>query len=257
LSDVEKTPYTDEHQPDALDHKEKPMKFVRSATLAAVAVLAIAGSALAATSLHQTPPLDAADYKSGECGDTVVPDGKVLWHFVLTQTEATEGSLTVEFGYPVNEVTVPSSKNTGGVLHFNVLSDIGQVVLSAVSTADGDQLNLSHTCYSEVQPSVTPSVEPSTAPSATPSVQPSVEPTPTPSPSTTPSETPSPSSTPSATVRTPTSSSSTPAGATLPPTDTTTQSSGTIDPEVIQWLAIVALFVMVIYLLMFPPDSRD
>lgn len=224
------------------------MQVIRSATLAVVMVAAFAGAVMAATGLHQTPPLSAADYRDASC---TAPEGKVLWHFVLTQTEADESMLTVTFGYPLYDKSVLSSKNSGGVLHFNVLSDVGDVVVNAVATADGDQLNLSHTCYEEAQPSASPEPSDSPTPSVepTPTVEPSTSPSPTPS--TSPSATPVPSSTPSPTEPTPTVSSSVPAtpGMTMPPTDTESQRSETQtgNPDFLVLAAVLA-FLTAIFL---------
>lgn len=176
--------------------------------LASILAIGMAGSASAATSLHQAPPIAPITYNHDGCGDTVVADGKALWHFVLTQTEANEAMLTATFGYPLFDKSVLSSKNSGGVLHFNVTTDVNVVLLGAVTTADGALLNLSHTCIGaqpSAEPSEVPSSEPSTTPSFTPSPEPSVEPSVTPSvepsaePSTEPLPTTSPSDEPSAT----------------------------------------------------------
>lgn len=241
------------------------MKLIRSASVAVLMVVAFAGAVMASTGLHQTPPLSAGDYAQ----DCAAPDGKVIWHFVLTQTEANEAMLTVTFGYPIYDKAVLSDKNSGGVLHFNVQSDIGDVVVGAVTTADGALLNLSHTCIGEGGPTSTPSSAPSSAPSEeppTPSVepstmpseQPSAEPTPQPSPSTSPSETPAPSLTPSPTEPTPSASSSAPATPVLtaPPTDTD-QSQTTTRPGSNLFLLFAGIGFVAVAIGLSAPRSRS
>ena len=199
------------------------MKRLISRVGAALALtLLLAVPVLASTGLHQTPPIEAsAYYNPSECADTTVPEGKVLWHFVLTQTDAAQSSLNVSFGYPLFDKVVLSSKKTGGTLHFNVFTDEGAVLLGATAAANGGLLNLSHTCMNAEVPSSSPEPSDSPSPSATvePSVSPSasVEPTPSVEPSSTPSETPLPTS--SATPTLTPSSPPTP-GLTPPPTDT-------------------------------------
>lgn len=223
--------------------KENTVKMLRSLAAGVLLTLAFAGAALAATSLHQTPPIDATQFTQ-DCEGVTVADGKVLWHFVLTQTEADESMLTATFGYPVFDKAVLSSKNSGGVLHFNVTTDQGVVLLGAVATADGNLLNLSHVCIGG--PTSTPSSPPSPTPSVEPSVEPSASPSdePTPSPSTSPSETPSPSSTPSPTEPTPSatpSTSTTPPVVTMtaPPTDTESPRETTGHGSNPSWLTVL------------------
>lgn len=223
------------------------MRAIKGILAGSVLALVLSGVAFASTGLHQTPPLAAADYKGGaECDGVVVPDGKVLWHFVLTQTEATEAMLTVTFGYPVYDSAWLSSKNSGGVLHWNVLSDSGQVVVNAVSTADGALLNLSHTCYTEAQPSSPPSSDPSVEPS--PSSAPSSTPTPSPSstPSATPSDSPSATPIPSDTPSTSTAPTPPTPRLTAPPTDTAATSDAIPDHSTRDRAAIIAAIVGVI-----------
>lgn len=220
------------------------MKLIRSATLAVILGAALAVPAMASTPLYQTPPLAAEDYL-GECIETPVPVGKTLWHFVLTQTEANESMLTVTFGYPLIDKAVLSSKNSGGVLHFNVLSPNGLVVVSAVATADGDQLNLSHTCIGGSLPSPTPTPQPE--PTSTPTPEPSVEPTPSPTDGPVPSVEPTPPAvtpTPEATTQ-PSSSVPPVVTMTMPPTDTSRSEDSTLEggDSVFFWLLVLIALI--------------
>ena len=62
---------------------------------------------------------------------------------MLTQTSAASGTLTATFGSGV--VVQPSSKKTGGTLHFYITT--GQTTLLGASTdVTGRNLNLSHIC---------------------------------------------------------------------------------------------------------------
>lgn len=201
------------------------MHFIRRSALAlaTVVLLALGGAspALASTPLHQQTPITADAYN--DCGDTVVADGQTLWHFVLTQTEATQSSITVTFGYPPVTNQYLSTKKTGSTLHFDVTTASGVTLLDAYTAADGDLLNLSHTCIGG-QPSATPSPTPP-APSSTPSPEPSATPVPseTPAPTATPVESATPSPTPTPTSQpspTPTVTTSPSPSTTIPPAPT-------------------------------------
>ena len=119
------------------------------ASLLAVFVLGSTGSAALAvgTTLNQTPPIawNAVAFQGDdeECAEADVAPGDVLWHFVLTQTSAASGTLTATFDTGV--VVQPSSKKTGGTLHFYITT--GEATLLGASTdVSGRNLNLSHIC---------------------------------------------------------------------------------------------------------------
>ena len=112
-----------------------------------VAVLITASAALGSTSLHDAHIGADSTTFNQECGPGEDPGGgAVLWHFVLTQTTAVNsGQLTATF-QNAGPITVSYSKQSGGVLHWNIVTPGDDILLGAVTTADGDQLNLSHVC---------------------------------------------------------------------------------------------------------------
>jgi hypothetical protein len=64
----------------------------------------------------------------------------------LVQTTAVNsGELTATF-QNAGTITVTYSKQSGGVLHWNIITPTDDILLSASTTADGGQLNLSHVC---------------------------------------------------------------------------------------------------------------
>jgi hypothetical protein len=101
--------------------------------------------------IHQTLPISwddpAFQGDAEECASVTLPDGYILWHFVLTQTDATSGLLTVQFDGVAVDYVVLSDKKTGGTLHFNVITTGGGATLTAASTdVTGKLLLLSHIC---------------------------------------------------------------------------------------------------------------
>ena len=111
---------------------------------AAIVALLMLGSASASvfavvgTTIHQTLPISFGDPEfMEECS----PVGN--WHFVLTQTAATSGTLTATFTSGV--FVVPSTKKTGGTLHFDVPAG-DNTLLNATTDAVGRNLNVSHIC---------------------------------------------------------------------------------------------------------------
>jgi hypothetical protein len=198
---------------------------IRAAIATAIVTVALfvgGKTALADTGLHQTPPI-TAEQATQDCGDATVADGTTLWHFVLTQTEANSGLLSVTFTNPVYVAVYPSIANPGSTLHWNVYTASGAVLQSASSSVDGDLLNLSHTCIGG--PTSSPSSEPSSEPSSTPSSSPTSTPSPSSEPSTAPSADPTPTSQPSSAVPSTTPSVSTGPTLTPPPTDTAAATS--------------------------------
>jgi hypothetical protein len=79
--------------------------------------------------------------------------GQVLWHFVLTSTEAENtGSLRAEFDSAgVTDPDVHRYKSSGGVLHWAVVTDTSDILLAASTDAVNNNLNLSHVCRGESQ----------------------------------------------------------------------------------------------------------
>jgi hypothetical protein len=131
----------------------RALVWVALASLLAVAMLGTssAGSVATATGLHQTPPIASSDPGSQgtaeDCAGLNLPAGSILWHFVLVQTSATSGLLTVDFTGTANDQTVLSAKKTGSTLHFNVITTGGPTTLLGASTdVSGALLNLSHIC---------------------------------------------------------------------------------------------------------------
>jgi len=111
------------------------------------------GVVLADTSLHQTGPIAAEEFGNQECGDTEVAPGETLWHFVLTQTtDENTGTLWADFedanGDP-HQVVEHFTKHTGGVLHWDVITPSGWILIDATTDADGALLNLSHVCIGD------------------------------------------------------------------------------------------------------------
>jgi hypothetical protein len=148
------------------------------------ATLAPAAHAVTGTNLHQTPPIAWNDQSfqgsADDCKDADLDAGQVLWHFVLVQTDADSGTLSATFD-TAGAVSTPSYKNTGGVLHFAVITG-HDTLLGASTDAVGGLLNLSHICGGpEEQPSESPSEEPSESASEEPSESASEEPSESPS----------------------------------------------------------------------------
>lgn len=108
------------------------------------------GAALAVvgTTLQQTPPISSDDPAfqgdEEECAGADLGAGQVLWHFVLVQTSATTGTLTVTF-QNAGTFSVPSTKKTGGTLHFDVITG-EDTLLGASTDVVGKLLLLSHIC---------------------------------------------------------------------------------------------------------------
>lgn len=218
------------------------MKRVILALLAAVAMALGGASSALATDLHQSPPIDPYTYSHEGCGDVTLPDGMILWHFVLTQTDASSALLTTTFANPPTVSVWQSSAHTGSVLHWNVYTGPDAVLMGATTTADGALLNLSHTCTPEVTPSSMPSVGPSAEPSESPSPSTTPSATPTSTPSTEPSDAPSPSQPVSSPTAPPVPSSPT---LTPPPTDTpsSTTSSDHLSGWIVGLIAGLTAFV--------------
>jgi hypothetical protein len=191
------------------------------------------------TSLNQTPPISSDDAQfqgsDEDCADAGLAPGEVLWHFVLTQTDADTAQLDASFA-SAGDISVDSYKKTGSTLHFAIITPTADTLLSAWTAAVGGNLNLSHICQGE-----TPS------PSPTPSPTPEVTPSPTGSELPAESENPTPSGGVEAATGTP--------SVTVPPTDTLGQgASGTSE----SWRLILAgLAALIAMVLVFTQPARS
>jgi hypothetical protein len=72
----------------------------------------------------------------------------VLWHFILEGTTAVNsGELTVQFASFGVVGPKVYDKKSGPVLHWNIFTPTDDTLLGASTTADGNNLNLSHVCH--------------------------------------------------------------------------------------------------------------
>ena len=150
--------------------------------LAAASMLVMAAFApavSAATDIHQDLPIASTDASyqgsSEECDSADLAPGEVLWHFVLTQTDADTAQLDASFT-TAGDVSVDSYKKTGGTLHFAIITPTADWLTAASTDADGGNLNLSHICQGETpSPSPSPSPTPDVTPTPTPDVTPLAE----------------------------------------------------------------------------------
>ena len=87
-------------------------------------------------------------FQQGEDCDTLdLEPGSVLWHFVLTDPDASSGNLTATFE-TAGEITVPNGEPLeANVLHFYITTPTDDVLEGASTDVDGGNLNLSHTCF--------------------------------------------------------------------------------------------------------------
>ena len=137
--------------------KRAPRKRLALVVLwAAIAVAALTGAnaVLASTSLHASQiDADSTTYTQECKGDENLPDGSVLWHFVLVGTTAVNsGELTATFQNAGTVGPQVYDKKSGGVLHWNVITSSDDILKGAVTTADGKILNLSHVCRGGTTP---------------------------------------------------------------------------------------------------------
>ncbi len=137
--------------PQRTRRRLRVLAWVALASMLAVVTLGpSAAGALAATSLHQTPPISSAapafQGDLDECAGLNLAAGQVLWHFVLVQTaDSLAGSTLTATFTNAGTITVNAYKKSGGVLHFNVTT--GADTLTGASTnRNGKWLNLSHIC---------------------------------------------------------------------------------------------------------------
>jgi hypothetical protein len=158
--------------------------------------------------LHQDTPITSDDSEfGGECEGEDVPDGQVLFHFVLVNLDegTAAGTLTATFEN-AGTVTVDASKVVakGKTQHFDVIVDAPDTLLSASAMVEAQastkvMLNLSHICVGEMEGSPTPTPTPTATATPTPTPTPTATATPTPTPTATPTPTPTPTATPTPT----------------------------------------------------------
>lgn len=131
---------------------------------AALALSVMAVSPALATNLAQTPPLYAADYQGDEeaCGEYTT-EGMILWHFILTNADGGDTSITLTATFEnadgdviVREDSTP--RETGNAYHFEVETPDGYWLTGASTSGDTDseppdaQLVLSHACVGPPPP---------------------------------------------------------------------------------------------------------
>ncbi|MBI3751658.1 MAG: hypothetical protein HY263_08410 [Chloroflexi bacterium] len=141
---------------------------------AGLLTLSVAGIALASTNLlaGQVGITLGSKDKTGteDCAGIEVPDGQVFLHFVLTQTTDSDGSIDATFSNPAGTFHQDhKTKAAGGTLQWDgyVTGDADTVLESAVTSADGDNLVLSHACFgapAESQPAESQPAESESAP---------------------------------------------------------------------------------------------
>ena len=130
---------------------------------AALALSVMAVSPALATNLAQTPPLYAVDFPDEEdCADYTT-EGMILWHFILTNADAGDATitLTATFENADGDVIVRTDTTpleTGGAYHFEVETPDGYWLTGASTSGDTDtvppdaQLVLSHACIGPPPP---------------------------------------------------------------------------------------------------------
>jgi hypothetical protein len=131
---------------------------------AGLLTFAVTGVALASTDLLAGQvgiTLSEKDATGTDACDGVdVPDGGAVLHFVLTGTSDTDGSLDFVLSNPTTNGHADSATdNNGQTLDWWVPVDsaTGDTVLeSATTSADGDNLVLSHVCFGAPAPTPTP-----------------------------------------------------------------------------------------------------
>ena len=138
---------------------------------ALVLTLVVALPALAVGLTNPIPPtgISSTGFEEGSAGDCTfvdertnetitVGEGEVLWHFVLTQSATDDQTLTATFA---NEGTVagvtPYKVVDAFVLHYYIITDDPDSLLSASTSGTTGMLQLSHVCHF-VPPPIIPEV---------------------------------------------------------------------------------------------------
>ena len=118
----------------------------------ALALTSRVGSAIAecaGTPLHTAHVGANSETFAEDCdlpdGVTLQP-GEVLWHFVLTQTTDPKTMTLNATFQSAGALTGTFIKQSGGVLHWYIITPADDVLLSACTDALGKLLNLSHVC---------------------------------------------------------------------------------------------------------------
>lgn len=127
--------------------------------------LLLVSPALANVPLHQDVPIDWNDAGSqgseDECEGVVLEPGEVLWHFVLTQAENNDETLTATFadasfnvaGMLPTKIAPDTDMADHWVLHWDIVTT--QTTLnSAFASGDAGILNLSHICPGSPPPEI-------------------------------------------------------------------------------------------------------
>jgi hypothetical protein len=128
-----------------------------AALIAALAVMLMFAAPVLATDLnpdHVGTTFDDPESQGTDEGCTAdlteigieLAEGEVLWHFVLTGTEASTGTLTVDFLNAGDAVVATFWKDTGDTLHWYVITDSPETLEGASTDVSGTNLNLSHIC---------------------------------------------------------------------------------------------------------------
>ena len=138
---------------------------------AGLLTLAVAGIALANTDLLAGQVGISVTDKLGtqeECAGVEVGEGQIFVHFVLTQSAESDGALHAVFSTDTLDVANATKSNGGNqnppkyTLQWDgyITGDTSTTLDSAYSTANGDNLVLSHVCFG-AEVSFPPSEEPS------------------------------------------------------------------------------------------------
>ncbi len=120
-----------------------------AAMVAALGLLFALAAPVLATDLNpdHVGAVGSTFQQGADCDTPDLEPGSVLWHFVLTDPEASSGNLTAEFE-DAGEITVANSAPIeANVLHFWITTPTDDTLLSASTDVDGGNLNLSHTCF--------------------------------------------------------------------------------------------------------------
>jgi hypothetical protein len=135
---------------------------------AGLLTFAVAGIALANTDLLAGQVGIKVTDKTGttdECAGVEVGAGEIFVHFVLTQSAEADGALHAVFSTDTLDVANASKSNGNGpyTLQWDgtITGDANTTLDSAYSTANGDNLVLSHACFGAETQSQPPSEVPS------------------------------------------------------------------------------------------------
>lgn len=128
-----------------------------AAPLAALSLLLLLAVPAMAVDIHQDLPItsDAAEFQGdeGDCEDANLQPGQVLWHFVITNSETNNQTLTATFETAGNVTVNPDKVVDAYVLHYNIVTGT-DTLLSASSSGTTGRLNLSHICNGGPPPEI-------------------------------------------------------------------------------------------------------